>query len=158
MMMIHSETTTDASAEITTKTTTKTTPKTTGVHHVGLTTPDLAATHRFFTQALGFAQVGEVPDYPALFVSDGSTLVTLWQVQDMSRFVPFDRHHNAGLHHVAFGVADAAALDAVYQRVSGWPDVEIECAPCPIGEGSAVRHFLFLAPGGIRIELATPFS
>jgi catechol 2,3-dioxygenase-like lactoylglutathione lyase family enzyme len=50
-----------------------------GAHHIGLTVPDLAKTRTFFIDTLGFAQVGEVPDYPAVFLSDGTTLITLWQ-------------------------------------------------------------------------------
>lgn len=42
-----------------------------GVHHVGLTVPDLAAARRFFVEELGYQQRGERPDYPAAFVSDG---------------------------------------------------------------------------------------
>ncbi len=128
-----------------------------GIHHLGLTTGDLLATHEFFTGALGFEKVGEVPEYPAAFVTDGTTMVTLWQVQDKDRHVAFDRHSNEGLHHVAFGVSDKGQLEALYDKVSHWDGVEVECAPCPIGEGSATWHFLFMAPGGIRVELATPF-
>lgn len=136
----------------------KTQPQTTGVHHVGLTTPDLDATFRFFTDALGYEPAGEVPDYPARFVSDGTNLVTLWQVRNPDTYQPFDRHHNVGLHHLALGVTDADALNSLFEVVAGWPGVEIECEPCPIGEGSAVRHFLCAAPGGIRLEFATPFA
>ena len=49
-----------------------------GVHHVGLTVPDLASARRFFVEALGYEQRGEAADYPAVFVSDGTTLITLW--------------------------------------------------------------------------------
>ena len=38
-----------------------------GAHHVGLTVPDLTATRAFFVDILGYDQVGEVPDYPAVF-------------------------------------------------------------------------------------------
>ena len=132
--------------------------QTNGVHHLGLTTSDLAATHAFFTDALGFEEVGELPEYPAAFVTDGTTMITLWQVQDKDSFVAFDRHNNAGLHHVAFGVSDRAQLTALHAKVAAWPDVAVECEPCPIREGSETMHFLFMAPGGIRIELATPFG
>jgi len=55
------------------------TATTQGVHHVGLTVPDLPGAVRFFIDTLGFAQIGEKPDYPAVFVSDGTTMITLWQ-------------------------------------------------------------------------------
>ena len=38
--------------------------RTQGVHHAGLTVPDLTAARGFFEQALGFDAVGEVPAYP----------------------------------------------------------------------------------------------
>ncbi|MFQ5982867.1 MAG: VOC family protein, partial [Woeseiaceae bacterium] len=62
-----------------------------GAHHIGLTVPDLDRTRAFFLDTLGFDQVGEVPDYPAVFLSDGSTMITLWQASDPDSAVPFDR-------------------------------------------------------------------
>ena len=127
-------------------------PLTLGVHHVGLTVADLAQTKTFLEEALGFQQVGEVPDYPAVFVSDGTVMLTLWQAEDPAAAVLFNRKRNVGLHHLALKVADFAALDAVYDRVSTWPGVETECAPCPPRAGSPARHFLCLIPGGLRFE------
>jgi catechol 2,3-dioxygenase-like lactoylglutathione lyase family enzyme len=51
-----------------------------GAHHIGLAVPDLDTATRFFCDALGFSVAGERPDYPARFVSDGTVLLTLWQV------------------------------------------------------------------------------
>ena len=42
-----------------------------GLHHLGLTVPDLAATKAFFVDTLGFRQVGEKPDYPMSRASVG---------------------------------------------------------------------------------------
>ncbi len=53
--------------------------RTQGIHHAGLTVPDLAATRTFFEEVLGFEARGEKPDYPAVFLSDGSVMITLWQ-------------------------------------------------------------------------------
>lgn len=129
-----------------------------GAHHIGLAVPDLAAARAFFCDALGFNQIGEVPDYPAVFVSDGTTLITLWQVADPATAVPFDRRRNVGLHHLALAVADDAALAQVHERVRNWPGTAIEFAPEPIRAGSAVKHFICAIPGGIRVEFATPFA
>ncbi|WP_156254335.1 VOC family protein [Sandarakinorhabdus oryzae] len=126
-----------------------------GIHHVGLAVPDLDTASTFFISALGFAEVGAVPSYPARFVSDGTTLITLWQTDAAPS--PFDRRGNVGLHHLAFRVADDAALNVLHTRLASWAGVAIEVAPCPIREGSAVRHFIIAMPGGIRIEFATPF-
>jgi catechol 2,3-dioxygenase-like lactoylglutathione lyase family enzyme len=133
-------------------------PVTMGVHHVGLAVPDLDAAARFFVDVLGFSKAGEVPDYPALFVSDGAILITLWQVADPATATAFDRRTNVGLHHLAFKVADDAALDALHDAFRVSEGCVVEVSPCPIRAGSNVRHFIGAMPGGIRIEFATPFG
>ena len=131
---------------------------TNGAHHVGLTVPDLDAATNFFCLTLGYSEVGGNPAYPSKFVSDGKTLITLWQAADPAGATPFDRKANIGLHHLALAVADVAALDIVHARVKSHPGAKIEFAPEPIHEGSATRHFICAMPGGIRIEFATPFG
>jgi catechol 2,3-dioxygenase-like lactoylglutathione lyase family enzyme len=133
-------------------------PLTSGAHHVGLTVPDLDVAADFFCTALGFSEAGGNPTYPSKFVSDGTTLITLWQVSDPARAAPFDRKTNIGLHHLALGVADEASLETVHARVKAHPGATTEFAPEPIREGSATRHFICAMPGGIRIEFATPFA
>ena len=128
-----------------------------GVHHAGLTVPDLGAARAFFVDALGFTQVGERPDYPAVFLSDGACLVTLWQVADPASAVPFDRRRVIGLHHLALRVADAEALDALGRSLAARRDVTIEFAPEPLG-GGPTRHMMLAIPGGIRLELIAPAS
>ena len=122
-----------------------------GIHHVGLTVPDCRATAAFFTEALGFAEVGGVPDYPSVFVGDGAVVLTIWQARDPASARPFDRHGCVGLHHLALAVADAAALDAVHARLAARADVSIEFAPEPMGDGP-VRHMMCAVPGGVRVE------
>ena len=133
-------------------------PLTSGAHHVGLTVPDLEAATNFFCVTLGFSEAGGNPAYPSKFVSDGATLITLWQASDPAGATPFDRKANIGLHHLALGVADETALDTVHARVKAHPGATIEFAPEPIRSGSATRHFICAMPGGIRIEFATPFA
>ncbi|RVQ68666.1 VOC family protein [Croceicoccus ponticola] len=129
-----------------------------GVHHVGLTVPDLDEARDFFCGVLGFDEVGGVPHYPSIFVSDGMTLLTLWRATDPASARAFDRRANIGLHHLSLAVADDAALDTVWELLRKHPQVTIDVAPCPIGPGSATRHFLVFIPGGIRMEFATPFA
>lgn len=129
-----------------------------GAHHIGLSVPDLDSAATFFCDALGFKIVGERPDYPARFVSDGKILLTLWQVTDPEKATQFDRRNNIGLHHLALGVEDDAALEQVHARVSAHPGVMVEFAPEPIRAGATTRHFICAMPGGIRIEFATPFA
>jgi catechol 2,3-dioxygenase-like lactoylglutathione lyase family enzyme len=128
-------------------------PATVGVDRVGLSVRDLDSTRRFFCDCLGWRIVGERPDYPAVFVSDGHQMVTLWQVEAADRAIAFDRRANVGLHHLAFAVADRAGLDALYERVAKWPDVVVEFGPELPGKGPKF-HFMVREPSGVRIEFA----
>lgn len=127
------------------------TPRTRGVHHVGLTVPDLDAAKHFFLETLGYSQVGEVPDYPAVFLSDGHVLITLWRAADPERARPFDRAHGIGLHHLALAVENEVALKRLHERLAGTAGVEIEFAPEPLGDGPT-QHMMCAIPGGIRVE------
>ena len=110
-------------------------PRTRGVHHTGLTVPDLSATRHFFEDALGFEAVGEVPDYPAVFLSDGHVMITLWQAEPGQAARPFDRKRQIGLHHLALRVDGADALGALHADLARRGDVEVEFAPEPLGGG-----------------------
>ncbi len=126
-------------------------PQTRGVHHLGLTVPVLSEAQAFFTDALGFNVVGENPDYPAAFISDGEVMLTLWQAKSEAP-QSFDRHANIGLHHFALGVPDVSALAAIHARLSARSDVEIEFAPEDLN-GLPAQHMMCAIPGGIRLEL-----
>jgi catechol 2,3-dioxygenase-like lactoylglutathione lyase family enzyme len=133
-------------------------PLTRGVHHIGLTVPDLDQARAFFCGVLGFDEVGGVRVYPSIFVSDGVILLTLWRAADPVTARAFDRRANIGLHHLSLAVADDAALDLAWEKVTAHPGVIVDSAPGAIRPGSATRHFLVFIPGGIRIEFATPFT
>lgn len=122
--------------------------KTRGAHHIGLTVPDLEPARDFFIDALGFEQTGEIPDYPAVFVSDGTLMVTLWQAEDPASAVPFDRRANIGLHHLALRVPE---LDRLAFELKARDDVRIEFAPEALGN-TGLRHMMCLIPGDIRVE------
>jgi catechol 2,3-dioxygenase-like lactoylglutathione lyase family enzyme len=124
-----------------------------GVDHVGLSVRDLASTRDFFCDCLGWRIVGERPDYPAVFVSDGHCVLTLWQVQSPGDAIPFDRRANVGLHHLALAAIDQSSLDSLYKRVSSWPGVVVEFGPEPSGAGPKI-HFIVREPSGVRIEFA----
>ena len=62
-----------------------------GAHHIGLTVPDLDRTRRFFIDVLGLDQIGEVPDYPAVFLSDSQLMITLWQAANPANATRFWR-------------------------------------------------------------------
>jgi len=124
-----------------------------GVHHVGLTVSDLEETREFFTGALGFRLIGGDGDYPAAFLSDGVSVITLWQAEDPATATAFDRKRNVGLHHLALQVEDAAALNRAFAAAVAWPGVNAEFAPGPTRPGASARHALIRIPGGIRLEL-----
>lgn len=124
-------------------------PVTKGIHHLGLTVADVEASARFFTDILGWTEVKRRPDYPAIFVSDGELMLTLWQVQSRN-VLPFDRKQNLGLHHLALQLADGETLQELHQRLLA-AGIEIEFAPQPLGAGP-VQHLMCYEPGGLRIE------
>lgn len=119
-----------------------------GVHHVGLTVSDLEASARFFIDLLGWQEVRRT-DYPAIFVSDGVVMLTLWSTQVLpSR--DFDKDANIGLHHLALLVDTMSELDALYKTLSD-AGVEFEFSPEFLREGP-VRHMMCYEPSGIRLE------
>ena len=123
---------------------------TAGVHHLGLSVEDVKQSAQFFCDVLQFKQVGEKSDYPAIFISDGIVMLTLWQTQPQP--VSFNRQQNVGLHHFALKVADEATLLDLHQRLQRHPQVEIEFSPELLGE-NPIKHMMCLIPGGIRMEL-----
>ena len=126
-----------------------------GVHHVGLTVTDLDASCGFFTEIIGWERVGDNPDYPAVFVSDGAVMVTLWQAREPSTATGFDKNNNVGLHHLALEVVDLDTLDRIYKKLLASADIAIEFAPEPLRNGPAI-HMMCREPGGIRIEFIVP--
>lgn len=122
-----------------------------GVHHVGLTVPNIQKTCAFFVDTLGFSKVGEKQDYPAVFVSDGVTMITLWQVKDAKRQVTFDRKNVVGLHHFALGVANTETLESLKDKLEQAIDVFVEFTPENLGAGPT-KHMMCTIPGGVRLE------
>jgi len=128
-----------------------------GAHHIGLTVPDLAAAAAFFMDTLGFSNVGEKPDYPALFVSDGTLMITLWQAANPTEATPFDRKNVIGLHHLALKVASADALKALHGKLESCEGVEMDFAPEALGT-AGTQHMMCSVPGGIRVEFIAPVA
>lgn len=124
-------------------------PMTSGAHHVGLTVSRLEESAEFFVDVLGWAEVKRDPGYPAIFVTDGVLMVTLWEVKSDTPKA-FDRKENIGLHHLALSVESFEALDAVYENVKKH-GIKIEFAPESLRNGPA-RHMMCYEPSGIRVE------
>ena len=127
------------------------TAKTQGAHHIGLTVPDIQSTRNFFIDALGFEQVGEKPAYPAVFVSDGTLMITLWQAENPDSATPFDRRANIGLHHMCLRTGSVENLHALSKSLTERNDVAIEFAPEDMGT-SGLQHMMCRIPGNIRVE------
>jgi catechol 2,3-dioxygenase-like lactoylglutathione lyase family enzyme len=122
-----------------------------GVHHVAITVLDLQATVDFFVGVLGYDKVGEDKGYPAAFVSDGTSMIALWQAKAPESAVSFDRFNVVGLHHLAIAVNDAQ-LDDLHQRLVAVDGCDIEFAP-ELAYGGPTRHMMANIPGsGIRVE------
>ncbi len=130
-------------------------PITQGAHHIGLTVPNIEATGAFFRDVLGYDQVGEKPDYPAVFLSDGNIMITLWQVADPATAAPFDRRNVTGLHHLALKVDGRESLDALHAVLAAHDEVTVEFAPEPLGAGPTA-HMMCAVPGGVRVEFIAP--
>ena len=126
---------------------------TSGFSHVGLSVSDLDASFQFF-QALGFDKVGGVDSYPSIFLSDGSSLLTLWQTEKDA--TPFNRRKNVGLHHLAIKVSSKEALHTAYKAVSHVDGVRVDgegaFAPQAL-DGTPLTHAMVYEPSGNRIEL-----
>ena len=128
------------------------TPLTLGIHHIGLTVPDMAETADFFVSVLGFTKVGTRPEYPAVFIRDGAVLLSLWQVRDRDLMIPFERRNTVGLHHLALKVDGEDDLSTAFERLRTAPGVTLEFGPELLGKGPT-RHMMCQIPGGIRLEL-----
>jgi catechol 2,3-dioxygenase-like lactoylglutathione lyase family enzyme len=99
-------------------------------HHLALVTRDLAATHHFYTEAMGFVLVHvedaatETPDgwlHHAFYDTGDGTIMGFMELHD-ERCIDFDPAISRGLglpswvNHIAFGVDDLDALETVQAR------------------------------------------
>lgn len=124
-----------------------------GAHHIGVTVSKLEESAAFFTKLLGWKEVKRRDDYPAIFVSDGNIMVTLWKNKEEPPS-GFDKNRNVGLHHVAFKVESESALNKLYGKLSD-ANVPIEFSPELLGKGPAM-HMMCYEPSGIRVEFIWP--
>jgi lactoylglutathione lyase len=124
-----------------------------GFSHVGLSVSDLDASMKFF-EALGFKKVGGVESYPSIFLSDGSSLLTIWQTDEGA--TTFDRRKNVGLHHLAIKVPSLEALNKAFDVVSKVKGVRVDgegaFGPQSL-DGMPLTHAIVFEPSGNRIEL-----
>lgn len=120
-----------------------------GVHHLGLTVEDLDEAVGFFVGLLGWKEVRRDSEYPSVFVSDGTILLTLWKAQ-IKEPLAHDRKKNLGLHHFALLVESKEELLKMYEVIKS-SKFEIEFSPEPL-RGGPTEHFIFYGPSKIRME------
>lgn len=125
-------------------------PLTKGTHHIGLTVSNLEASAKFFIEVLDWSEVKRVPEYPAVFVTDGVLMITLWGVKS-DKPQAFDKNSNIGLHHLALRVETFSNLNIVYEKVVEY-GLKVEFSPELLGEGPA-KHMMFYEPSGVRLEM-----
>ncbi|MEE9338866.1 MAG: VOC family protein [Methylococcaceae bacterium] len=127
----------------------KSKPITRGAHHVGLTVSRLEESASFFVEILGWSELRRDLDYPAIFVTDGILMITLWETKS-NLPKTFDRKENVGLHHLALLVESFADLDLVHKTLIEH-GTKIEFSPELLRDGPA-RHMMCYEPSGIRVE------
>lgn len=124
-------------------------PITKGAHHIGLTVSKLEESANFFTSLLGWKEVRRNEEYPAIYVSDGNLMITLWAIKEEPS-IGFNKNKNVGLHHVAFHIENEDALNTLHTQLKN-NGIKIEFAPEILGQGPA-KHMMCYEPSGIRVE------
>jgi catechol 2,3-dioxygenase-like lactoylglutathione lyase family enzyme len=144
-----------------------------GVHHIGLTVPDIGEARRFLTEALGCVELFTTPPAAspapladaaarALNVAPGVTLrgiamlrsglvlIELFEYADAALGAP-PQNHAAGAAHIAFDVQDIEATAAAVVAAGGTLCGPVNLARSPGFEG--LRWVYFIAPWGQTFEL-----
>ena len=122
-----------------------------GIDHLGLTVSDLNSSKAFFTDVLGFKVLGNDPTYPAYFLSNKKTTITLWRIKNNEKRVEFNRAENVGLHHLALSVESIKKLSELHEHLKMQNNIIIEFAPENLGSGPT-QHMMIREPSGNRIE------
>jgi glyoxylase I family protein len=128
-------------------------PTLVGVHHIELTVSDLDRSADWYSSVLGFTPAGRIDkaQLSALMLRHPSGILLALTLHHGSSPDAFDERR-AGLDHLAFGVADPAAVDAWAARLDalGVPRSEVKDGALP---GS--RLVVFRDPDGIQLECYT---
>lgn len=120
-----------------------------GVNHVGLSVIHLEESKTFFREILEFELLEFVPGHHA-FVTDGKTMVTLWQTAKNEASL-----ETAGLHHLAFEVESARILREVEDKLRR-QNYRIQFDGMGVrGKEGGFLSLFFYDPSGIRIELVS---
>ncbi|MDY7101741.1 MAG: VOC family protein [Actinomycetota bacterium] len=118
------------------------------VGHVGVNVVDLDRSVAFYRDVIGLDVIA-VTEGRFAFCGLGETLaVTLWQQAAADHAT--DR---AGLHHLAFELADVAALDAAASRLRAAGIELVHDGVVAHAEGADSGGIFFHDPDGTRLEL-----
>jgi catechol 2,3-dioxygenase-like lactoylglutathione lyase family enzyme len=133
-----------------------------GFHHVAIATRDVEATHRFYTEAMGFRLVkSNVAPTGApgggwakhLFYDTGDgTMIAFWDLHDETLPAEFDTAISKGLglpewvNHLAFDAPDLDALAAACRR---WQEAGITVVELDHGWCTSIYA---TDPNGILVE------
>ena len=130
-------------------------------HHVALATRDIDATHRFYTEVMGFtlakAVVAPTPNggwARHVFYDTGDGMIAFWDLHD-PKMVDFDPAISTGLgleawvNHIAFAARD---LDDIESRKQRWLDSGFDVVE--IDHGFCVSVYAN-DPNGILVEWCT---
>jgi len=136
-----------------------------GYHHIALAVTDLQATHRFYTDAMGFELVKTVvgpTDNPeggwakhVFYDTGGNGMIAFWELHDARVPTTFDPRISEGLglpswvNHIAFHAAD---LDDLEARREHWQDHGIDVFELDHG---FCRSIYASDPNGILVEWCT---
>lgn len=131
-----------------------------GFHHVAIATRDLPATHRFYSEAMGFrlqkAQAGPTPDggwmKHLFYDTGGNGMFAVFDLHDDTIGTEFSTAISTGLglpdwvNHIAFDAPDLDALTAATRRWQehGVDVVELDHGWC--------RSIYAVDPNGILVE------
>ena len=130
-------------------------------HHVALATRDIDATHRFYTEVMGFTLVkAVVAPTPSggwarhVFYDTGDAMIAFWDLHD-PKMADFDPAISTGLgletwvNHLAFAARD---LDDIESRKQRWLDAGYDVVE--IDHGFCVSVYAN-DPNGIMVEWCT---
>lgn len=117
-----------------------------GIHHIALATRDLEATHRFYTEAMGFtlAKVESIPSENeggwlkhVFYDTGGGGMMAFWEIHDdaLADFDPAistSQGLPAWVNHLAFDAIDLDGLEARKHRwlAAGIDVVEVDHGWC----------------------------